>query len=379
MNGPIRVLELRSVRGTGGGPEKTILLGARHADPARFAVTVCYIRDARDRDFLIDQRARPLGVDYVEILERNSFDPGVWSALRALIRQRRIDILHAHEYKTNVLAWLLAKAEHVVPLSTVHGWFGRDTWKERVYYAIDKRVLARYPRLVAVSSALKQELVRTGTRADLVTVVPNGIDPRAFRRDPAKREPTRAELGLAPDEIVVGAVGRLERQKRFDLLMEAVARLLKAWPRLRLVIAGDGGLKQDLEALRAQLDLGDRCLLLGHQHDIPRLHHALDLFVQASDHEGSPNVVLEAMALETPIVTTDAGGTADLVTDGEHGIVIRPGEIEALCGGIGRVLNDWPAARARAAAARRRVETELSFDGRMEKVEAIYAELVGAR
>src|SRR4029078_10683902 len=116
--GPVRVLELRSVRGTGGGPEKTILLGAARADPARFGVTVCYVRDLRDQLFEMDERARALGVDYVEIHERHSFDPAICRKLRALVRTQRIQIVHSHEYKTNLLAWLLARAENVIPLST---------------------------------------------------------------------------------------------------------------------------------------------------------------------------------------------------------------------------------------------------------------------
>src|SRR5689334_15938071 len=106
MRKPIRVLELRSVRGTGGGPEKTILLGAARTDPDRFAVTVCYIRDRRDEVFGIGERTdvRGQGLDYLEITERHSLDPAIWPALRRLVRDRRIDIVHAHEYKTDLLA-----------------------------------------------------------------------------------------------------------------------------------------------------------------------------------------------------------------------------------------------------------------------------------
>src|SRR5262245_58047416 len=100
--GPVRVLELRSVRGTGGGPEKTILMGAAMADPRSVHVTVCYLRDRRDEVFSIDARARHAHVDYVEVIERHSFDPGVWPQLKALIADRRIDLLHAHDYKTNL-------------------------------------------------------------------------------------------------------------------------------------------------------------------------------------------------------------------------------------------------------------------------------------
>ena len=121
LAGPVRVLELRSVRGTGGGPEKTILLGAAKADPARVRVTVCYVRDERDQVFGLDQRAAALGLDYVEIRESHSFDRRVIPALGELIRERGIDIVHSHEYKTDLLAWWIARRTPVTTLSTAHG------------------------------------------------------------------------------------------------------------------------------------------------------------------------------------------------------------------------------------------------------------------
>src|SRR6516225_2069169 len=93
MTGPIRTLVLRSVSGTGGGPEKTILLGAARTDPNRFAVTVCYLRDARDTAFSVDAKAAALPIDYVEVVERHSFHPSIWFELRRLVQQRRIDII----------------------------------------------------------------------------------------------------------------------------------------------------------------------------------------------------------------------------------------------------------------------------------------------
>src|SRR4029077_11564947 len=141
MSRPIRILELRSVRGTGGGPEKTILLGAARSDPARFAVTVCYIRDERDPVFSIDEKAAGLPIDYVELRERNSFDWRIWRSLRTLVRERQIDIVHAHEYKTDFLTLLLSKFEAVTALSTVHGWTGHSSREDWVYYPLDKRLL----------------------------------------------------------------------------------------------------------------------------------------------------------------------------------------------------------------------------------------------
>lgn len=379
MSRPIHVLELRSVWGTGGGPEKTILLGAARSDPARVRVTVCYIRDARDPGFGIDRRAKDLGVDYVEVIERHSFDPSIGAALHRIIREREIDIVHSHDYKTNLAALLLARTAGVIPLSTVHGWTGQSGREKFLYYPADKRLLAWFPRVIAVSGQISAELQRAGARRGRIRTILNGIDPQANRRDGARRAEVRAELGLAPGDIVVGSVGRVEAQKRFDLLLKAVAILRPSRPELRLVIVGDGTLKRALEQQLASLGLDGVARFLGQRSDVARIHHALDLFVQSSDYEGSANAVLEAMAMETPLVATTAGGTSELVEADVHGVLVAPGSAEELAHAIDRVLCDPAASARRVAAARGRVERELSFDARMAAVERVYEELMALR
>lgn len=379
MSEPIRVLELRSVRGTGGGPEKTILLGAARADRARFAVTVCYIRDKRDTVFGIDGKAAGLPIDYVELVERHSFDPGLWKQLRALVRERRIDIVHAHEYKTDLLTWTLGKFERVIPLSTAHGWTGHSTREHRLYYPIDKRILGRFPRVIAVSSEIRNVLLRHGASPSRVTTVLNGIDPAAFHRERTRERFVRSQLGLTDDDFVIGSVGRLEPQKRFDLLIDAVAQLAPSCPHLKVLIVGDGSLQSTLREQIARLGVAPRCWLLGQRADISDLHHAFDLYVQSSDYEGTPNAVLEAMALETPVVATDVGGTAELIRHGTDGLVVPPASLPALLDAVRAAMGDPKGMTARSASARRRVETDLSFETRMRTVEAIYSELMQER
>jgi glycosyltransferase involved in cell wall biosynthesis len=374
-----RVLELRSVRGTGGGPEKTILFGAARHDQHRFAITVCYIRDARDEIFEIDQRARKLGLDYVEILEQHSLDRSIWPKLVSIVRDRRIDIIHGHDHKTNLLAWLLGRKTGAIALATSHGWTG-DSRRERwLYYPIDRQVMRRLPRVIAVSSEVRDTLVRAGAHSEKLTVLLNGIDPSAFKRTEDRRVAMRASLGVTDAHHVIGAVGRAELQKRFDLLIEAFAALRPRWPNARLVIVGDGSLRVPLEQLAVRLGVADACVFTGHRLDIADLHTAFDVFVQSSEYEGTPNAVLEAMAMESPIVATDVGGTRELAFDGEHGLIVPSHDVPALIQGIEAVLAAPDAARKRAIAARARVEGELSFARRTELLEAIYDALMAER
>ena len=371
----ISVLELRSVRGTGGGPEKTILHGAMQHDRERFAITVCYLRDLRDHVFTIDQRAEQLGVHYAEVTERHSFDRRIWPQLVALARERRADIVHGHDYKTNLIALFLARKFGAVPVATSHGWTGQTARERLVYYPADRQVLRRFPRVIAVSGGVRNELVRAGVAAERVTVLPNGIDPHTYRRGRAARDRVRRQLNFAPGAQVIGAVGRLERQKRFDLLLDALAALRTSWPMLRLVIAGDGSLRGALEKQAERLGIAGDCRFLGHRTDIINLHQAFDLFVQSSEYEGTPNAVLEAMAMETPLVATDVGGTSELAFPDEHGVIVPPLDVVALQKGIDLVLADPEGARQRAAAARLRIEQELSFSERTRRLEGIYLSL----
>ena len=372
----VSVLELRSVWGTGGGPEKTILLGTALRNAGRFDVTVCYLRYVRDSVFGIDQRAGRLDIDYVEVRERNSFDPRIWRPLRQLVRERKIDIVHAHDYKTILLALMLGRRDGVIPLATAHGWTGQTARERYLYYPVSKWLLRWFPRVIAVSTDLKDDLGRWGADKDRTIVILNAIDPKAFRRVPEKRVPLREALSYAPDEVVIGAVGRVEVQKRFDLLLKVFAGLAQVHPKLRLAIVGDGSLRAELAAMASTLGVSDRCQFLGQREDISDLHHAFDLFVQSSEYEGTPNAVLEAMAMETPIVATDVGGTRELALPGVHALIVPNHDVAALERAIAEVLADPASARIRAVAARHRIETELSFEARTRRLEAIYDDLI---
>jgi len=186
-------------------------------------------------------------------------------------------------------------------------------------------------------------------------------------------------LKLPVEKTIIGSVGRLEPQKNYDLLLDVFAELNKINKNIFLVIAGDGSLKTHLESRVIQLNIEGNCRLLGHQADISLIHHTLDIYIQSSDYEGTANSVLEAMALETPLIATDVGGTSELIKDNIDGIIIPPRDRNALRNAINQVLENREASAIMANSARKRVETELSFANRMAKLERIYDALMLSR
>jgi glycosyltransferase involved in cell wall biosynthesis len=195
------------------------------------------------------------------------------------------------------------------------------------------------------SSRSAASLVERGiVPADRIAVVPNGLDVAAFRFDAEVRARTRAHLALAPDDFLWLAAGRLQEQKDYPTLLRAVAML--RYPRPVVVIAGTGEQRRALERLAAQLGIAQRVRFLGLRDDVPDLLAAADAVVLSSAWEGSPNIVLEAMAASVPVAATDVGGVRELVDSGRTGFVVAPGRPKALVDAMFTVMALSPDERA---------------------------------
>ena len=373
LSRPLRILELREADGPGGGPEKTILYGASLSDPGRFQIKVCYIRAVDDSCTSIAERAQKWGVDYCELRQRGKFDLGLWRQLAALVEREQFDLVHAHEYKTTFLTYLLARRQNIVPFATTHGWGAGHSFQERrVYYPLERRLFRKFPVVISVSSVITGQLIETGVPAERIHTIPNAVDPQQFRPQPSQRQATRTAWGVSDDDVVIGAVGRLEPEKQFGGLIEVFAELTAGSRNFRLLIAGEGSQRQQLQQRIDQCGLGDSCKLLGHCDNIVEFYAGLDLFVQSSSSEGTPNVVLEAMAMEVPVVVTNAGGTTDLFATGREGWVVPVLDMPALKRALQEALQDPAERDRRKTAARKHVETALSFERRTRKLEELY-------
>lgn len=369
-----RVLHLRTVSGRGGGPEKTILNSPRFLEGA-YEVKLAYIRPKGDPEYDMIERARTIGVDLVDIPERGGVDPRTVWRLAQEIREYRPAILHAHDYKTNFLAAILGRRFGIRTVTTMHGYVSRGGRLE-TYYRLDRWSLRQMDHVIAVSTDLYQMLLDLRIPPTRRSLVYNAIDEQQFTRRLPIAE-ARKQFGMDPTRLVIGAVGRLAAEKGLDLLIQAVDRLLNAGLNAELVIVGEGDERARLEALIAQSCRKDRIHLLGHRSDVRDLYEAFDVFALSSLREGLPNVLLEAMALEVPVLATRIAGVPQLIDHEHNGLLIQPGSVDELTHALERLLRDAELRQRLACAGRETIVSRYSFAVRMRKIQAIYDELLG--
>jgi glycosyltransferase involved in cell wall biosynthesis len=287
--------------------------------------------------------------------------------LEAICREHRVRIWHGHDYKSNLLGLLLRRRLGLHLVTTVHGWHpGR--LRTRLYHAIDRSCLRRYDRVIAVSRNLFDECLRNGVPRARLRLVENAIDTEVFRR----KAPPRPANGR---RLVVGAIGRLAPEKGFQVLVRAMVQLLQSGIDAELRIAGDGPERRALEDEIRESGHGDRIRMVGFQSDVMAFFAECDVFVLSSIVEFAPNTLLEAMALEVPVVATRTGEAEHVLDGGRCGVLCEPGSSEALAREIGRLLRS-PELRAELArAARRRIEESFGFAQRMRRIVEIFDEL----
>jgi glycosyltransferase involved in cell wall biosynthesis len=370
------VLDARVVSGTGGGPDKTILNSPRFLDAAGYRMLCAYMRPPGDTGFAqLRAKAKRWSAPLAEIDDRGPWDWRVPRELLQLCRRERVQIWHGHDYKSNALGLLLRRFWPMRLVTTVHGWV-KHTRRTPLYYRIDRFCLRHYDSVICVSEDLRSECLQEGVSAQRCLLIENAIDTQEFARTLETRA-AKERCGVRPDRLFVGAVGRLSAEKGFDLLIRAVDRILRDGLNLELLIVGEGDEQAALQQLIAELGRTERIHLLGYRAPLVELYQAMDVFALSSHREGLPNVLLEAMAVETPVVATRIAGIPRLIQHEANGLLVEAGNVDALAAALACLLRDVELRRRLGQAGRRTIEARYSFAVRMERLRQLYDELLG--
>lgn len=307
-------------------------------------------------------------VPVFELDRRAGNDPALIWRLFRLFRRERPHVIHTHAWGTLVEGLVAARMARV-PF-VVHGEHG--TLQLRGYQArIQRWVWSRTTRVLSVSRKLAEKMTAaTGFPASRILTIQNGVDFSRF--SPSLRDHARAEMGLGADELVIGTAGRLVPVKDQANLVDALAMLRDKGVRFKALIAGEGPLREALEARITTRGLTGCVRLLGQRPDIERVYAALDIFVLSSRSEGLSNTILEAMASGLPVVATNVGGAEELVNDGRTGLIVAPGDSAALSAALAQLAIDPVRRREMGLAARAKAESGFSMERMLCDYESLY-------
>lgn len=316
---------------------------AAHADRSRFDVTVSSL--GPPGLLQSDMAERDLPSFSLECTRRTQYPAAVLRLARWL-REKRIDILQTHLFEASLVGLAAGRLART-PLLVLNDHHSAEVLlqRKRAFVWADRlatRSLAH--RVLAPSAYMKEILAREeGVPAERIAVIPYGLDLDLLKPSPAARERVRGELGLE-GHVVFGAVGRLHWVKNYPGLLEAFAGVAREHAKLSLVIAGDGPERDRLSETVRELAIEDRVHFLGHRRDVVDILSAIDVLVHASFVECSVQVVAEAFALRRPVVATEVGGATDLVENGVSGLLVPPGNPDALGKALRTILErraDW--------------------------------------
>jgi glycosyltransferase involved in cell wall biosynthesis len=326
----------------------------------------------------LERAARERTLDVIAVRMAPGPNPRGALRLARLARDAAADLIHTHGYKGDILLGFLPRSWRPVPLvATVHGYTDVD-WTSRMalYSRLDRLALKRFDRVVLVHEAMSQTAGLNRLKAPLVRVVENGI--------PISRQEEVSKAALDPAivrfchnrPLIVGAIGRLSKEKGFDILLRAASEVLRQTGAGGFVIFGDGPERSSLEQLSRELGLAEHVLLPGYRGEARKYLGLFHVFVLPSRTEGLPITLLEAMSASVPIIATKVGGVPRVLDDGLGGVLVEPNDASGLAEAIMTLLENHESAAALVAHSRAQVDARFSSRAMAVRYLDVYREML---
>ena len=365
----INLLQIISTAEVGGGEQHLLYI----ADKLNKNKYNLFFACPHEGEFASDLRNK--GYSPLVLKMRSKFSFSVITQIKKFMQENKIQVVHTHGMRMGFYGGIAARLACVPAIVyTVHiSTYDYPVTKgiKWFYLFLDNLTLRFSDRIICVSDSLASELRKRIPQAqDKISVINNGIDLNRFSlsQDTASLA-KELNLGLRP---IIGAIGRLVDYKGPAYLLEATKELLNLYPDITCIFVGDGPLRASLENLAAKLGIFQHCRFLGNRKDIPQILSILDVLVLPSLSEGKPLILLEAMAMQKPIVATSIAGVTELITDGKNGLLVEPKNPFLLAGAIKQILDDPQRGKKLAEQGRATVEQYYTVEQMVGKLEDLY-------
>jgi glycosyltransferase involved in cell wall biosynthesis len=337
----------------------------------------------------LEDRARRNGVDLRILPElhrsiRPWHDWQAYRALKQLLRSLRPDVLHTHSSKAGILGRAAAASVGIPAVHTVHGasfFAGQNRLANGAYAGLERWAARRSARIISVADAMTRQYLAAGVgRPDQYVTISSGMEVEPFLNSPRPRDVVREELGLAPDDIVVGKIARLFHLKGHADVIQAARPVIARHPNVKFLFVGDGLLRESLQAQIADAGLQGHFVFTGlvPPERVPELIHAMDIVVHCSLREGLARVLPQALIAAKPIISYDIDGAREVCVPGETGLLLTPQAIDELVDAL-ELLVASPAMRsAFGEEGRARFTDQFRHETMTRRIREVYAEVIAS-
>lgn len=372
--GPLQILDLRDSPWVD-GPGRTILQSAGMVDNQRCEIIVGAFKGDSHGEHAYMSQAEAMQLRVLPIRENSAFDRQVIRQIMESIDRLSIDILHTHDFRSDLFGLLCAKRAKIPVVSTCHGWIANNL-KGKVYTQLDRFMLRFFDRVITVSDVMRGQLRDWGIKDERLTVIPNALVIDDYRPDKSNQM-FRQELGLSATTKLIANIGRLSPEKGQDIFLHAAKQLLATNPDLCFVLIGIG-LQQDyLQQLARDLGIASNVVFAGYRKDMHDIYNSLDLVVQSSYTEGMPNVILESLLMQVPVVATRVGGTGEVVQHEYSGLLIDANNLPQLVAGMADYLDNPQRHRYMVDMGRQYVIEHFDHNHRVSRLMDVYDQVAG--
>ena len=352
-----------------GGTEQVIRNLIEGLDPAVYQSSVLCI-DGQVGPWGKDLEAK--GVKHYCLQRQPGFDVALIQQVRKIIRDNHFDILHCHQYTPYTYGWFAGLMSSPKIIFTEHGRFYPDvsSWKRKIINPVLEKATAA---ITSISAATKQALIEfENFSSKRIEVIYNGIADASQGVSQAMRQP----LGLGEEHLVFGTISRLDPIKNHKMMLNAFAEVLKTHNHCRMLIVGDGPIRAELEAQVAQLGLGEYTIFTGFQPQPKDYLATMDVFLLPSFSEGTSMTLLEAMSFAKPSIATAVGGTPEILTHGESGLLTANDDQQALVAAMIELAGDSEKRNALGAGARHAYDSRFTIANMVDEFQRLYQRLL---
>lgn len=372
---PINVLQFICPAGMFGA-EMWILALAKHLNSEHVYCQLAITHESPSQNIEVFHRYRALGLDAHKVPMTGRFDLRGLMRLVRLIREMEIDIIHTHGYKSDIIGIIAARLTGIRALATPHGFENANDFKLQAFIKLGCFALRFFDGVAPLSKELQMDMQRIGVTNHRIHIIQNGVDVNEIDAERENREPGPFKSeGLKS----IGYVGQLAHRKNIDAMLDAFDLLHQKHPNTRLVLVGDGPMRENLQERAKGLSSGGHIQFMGYRKDRLSIVKNLDVFCMTSSLEGIPRCMMEAMALEVPVTAFDIPGVDQLIIDGKTGLLAPLGDVKALVSCWERFLSHEEYRKRIATAGRQHILDYFSAQRMAGQYQELYGQLIHRR